>query len=145
MQKMKSRGMGNVIGIILMIMISLALIFIIAFFVFNAIKPSLSPGFSCLDAQVSKPIEIKKACYNVTSKILQVKVARKIIDMDIKSMDFVIDSDKDSSSWSCTFGCGSCILLDMGDTKTYYFDSKGNSVQLAISNCLLDKKDVVEC
>ncbi len=145
------KGMSNVVAVVLLVLIAVVAVTTITAF---TKKISLSPEdeinkhFSCVDAQFNLPVNIQLACFNKTSNNLEVTVKRDL-GTDLSSFNLIFSKGKESYSYSCGYGCGTCTLLEKGTEKKYYLfsssEDKPEKVSLRIGSCLVVEREVNYC
>lgn len=142
------RGLAPVVGVVLIILIGVLAITALGVYVFKLKDaPQLSPTVNCLDAQTLHPFLITNACYNETTKNVQIDLYRASTDFAYASLLFTLEGEK-SSSWLCGEGCGLCSLGAQDSTKRYYspaLDSVPSALQVHANGCELESKDVGVC
>lgn len=147
--KQNKKGISSTIAVVIMIVIGLAAFSILYLYVSSTVSNvNLSPVFSCYEMQANPPISIPKACYNQNTGEIETTLQRGIQDMQIDSLNFIINSDSSSSNWNCG-ECMSCKVLDQGSGKTYFFALTDASTQKTVSvyynSCLLASKNIEPC
>ena len=141
------RGVSNIIATILIILVSVAAVGILWFYITNTIKPALSPENSCFDFSINSPIKIDSACFNPASGNIEIKITRSFDSPPLNNLNFFINSDSISHGWSCSNACGTCSILNKGESKKYYFNSENQNntkVYVQSDKCLLDSLNVKE-
>jgi hypothetical protein len=144
---MNKKAASNIVISVLLIVICIAAIVMISNLVYKTVSVQMSPQYSCLESQISKPIEIDRVCYNLSSQQVQVVLQRKI-NSEIPSLYFVINSNSQTSKWCCSSECTNCLILEQGETKTYYFDvdaSSNSNIAVLIDSCLIDSRQITDC
>ena len=151
MQDLGRRGISGVVATVLLILLSMAAVGIIWVAISQFAKsPQLSPEVQCSSFQYGTTIYIERACYDATNNEVEITIKRGISgDFDIQSLGFVIYSDKDSASWRCDKNCLDCKIVDLGNSKTYYFDVSGlgtpRSAALMANSCNAGSATIGSC
>jgi hypothetical protein len=147
MSKLNKKALSNIVISILLVLLAIIAVSFVALTLNKLIKPNLSPELSCLDLQIGQSIIIQKACYNSTTSDVEVTL-RRSIDTEIDSLDFTINMQGESSSWSCSSFCSDCSILGKGEIKTYYFhvenfnNNEENTIKVLTGSCLLDSRNI---
>jgi len=149
MQKLNNRAISGLVTTVFIIFLSISAIALIGYTINKfARAPSLSPELSCLEMSTKKPISIENACFNPQTKDIEVTLKRSIEDIQFNTLDFILLSSNNSSSWSCKSSC-SCIIPDASSKRTYYLnvDSITSNSQIAvkINNCALAQALITNC
>ena len=137
---------------ILAISIFIILVFVSLAIILSSIKQipeKLAPEFSCfeLQTQISKPLTIKKACYN--SQDVELTLTRSPNSIKINTIDFSISFDnKDTLNYYCGANCENAIILKEGDTITYFFDvgegANPKGLALGINGCTILSEEIAQ-
>jgi len=147
MQNIKNKkALSNVLTTMLIILITIAAIAII----YKSITPiflSLSPAISCIEMQSQQILKIESACFNTRTNDLEIRIKRSLSETNIESIKFLIETGTASNLFECSSNsCSNCLVLEKGQTKTYYFSSENSKeVSIYISSCLLDKVKIGSC
>ena len=143
------RGLAPIVGVVLLILLAVAGVIVLGGFVLELAKqPSLSPAFSCLDAQTSNAFTLQSACYNSSSQSIRVIVQRSESALPANMIFTILSLTGESTSYRCGEGCGMCMLQLPGETKTYYFNyqgSKPDSVEVVGAGCSLGQVTIGSC
>jgi len=148
---MNKKALSQIITSILLVALVISSIIIISSVILNIVKkPLSSPEFSCINLLSKSILELNSACYNPSSKDIEIKVKRKPSDNYIDSLTFnIIKSDNAQSLWTCGNSCGGCIIQDSGETKTYFFSQENPDLQVKVElysySCKLDEIEITEC
>tara|TARA_Y100000310_G_C20608394_1_gene776722 strand:- start:145 stop:585 length:441 start_codon:yes stop_codon:yes gene_type:complete len=145
MQIVNKKGLSNVISVVIIIMLSITLIGILSTGIFNILNdPTLSPSQSCLVLDSKNVLEIEHTCYNDLTKDLEVTVRRSgDKTLFLNSIQFTLD---DSITWECGNSCGTCKLLQPGNSRKYFFNTiEAKSLALKANNCLVDLEKISIC
>ncbi len=145
----KHKGLAPVVGVVLIILIGVIAVAALGVYVFK-IKdaPQLSPTVTCLDAQTRSPVRITSACYNATSKGVQLGLYREDVGFAYSSLLFTLEGTGSSTSWTCGEGCGLCSLGALGTTKQYYslpLDAMPSILKVLANGCELVSRDIGIC
>jgi flagellin-like protein len=135
---LNKKGLSEIIGNVLLILIAVASIALV-FGIFTNLTTQLSPAFSCIDAQLSPLVQVSKACLNADGKI-EATISRNS-DTEFSEMVFSSVSEASSISYSCGETCSACTILNPYETKTYYLDSttltSPQTLTLSVNDCLM--------
>jgi hypothetical protein len=143
------KGVSNLIATMLIILLSIASVGLLWVYVTNTIKPALSPENSCFDFGINPPVKIDSACFNPESENIEIKLTRSFDSTTLNNLNFIINSNSFSNSWSCSNACNTCSILNKGESKKYYFNFDSNNTQnlkvyVQSGNCLIDSLNVKE-
>ncbi len=137
---------------VIAILIFILLVFISLAIVLSSIKPipkQLSSEFSCfeLQTQVDKLLTIKKVCYN--SLDVELTLTRYLSNIEINTIDFSIAfNNKDTLDYYCGADCENAIILEKGDTITYFFDvgedASPKELIIGINDCNILSEEVAQ-
>lgn len=148
------KALSSVVITVLLILIGIAAIAIISTFLISYLNDSstqLSPQISCLDMQSQTILKINSACLNSENNEIEISLTRSISDIKIENINFILSSERESSSWLCSESsnkqeCGDCIVLNEGETKTYFFSLNANenptSAIISIDSCKLNSREI---
>ncbi len=141
MQKLK-KASSEIIATILIIAIIIAAITFLYISV-KKINLSMSPELSCFEMQENSIIIINKACYNSTSKEIEINLRRSSENFYLKSLEFSLDN----TTYTCKNECANCYLLDAGTSMTYYLDAeqKSNNIKLIANECRIGSIKIADC
>ena len=97
--------------------------------------------------QTNSILKVETACYNSRTNDLEITIKRSLSENEINSIKFLIETGTASNLFECSSNsCSNCLVLDKGQTKTYYFSSENSKeVSIYISSCLLDKVKIGSC
>src|SRR3989338_1138117 len=144
------KALSDVVSTILLVSVSIFL-FTVAALTINQLlnEPALSPAQSCAEINLRGIIQIKSACYNDQTREIEVFLVRSLSNSDIGSLDFVLNTNTDSKSWTCNSNtCGNCDVLNAGEQKRYYLSVQElggrPTISVAMPNCLLETVNVIE-
>jgi len=142
------KGLSNIIATFSILLITIACIVIVATVIKNTSQNILdSPEFNCLNFNIEPPVKTTQACYNPETNKLSVKLEKSIQqDININSLEFIINTVDSTENFICSDSCGNCEVLKQG-SKTYYFDFEDPPTQVAlkINNCILQPKEIKKC
>jgi hypothetical protein len=139
------KALSNIVSTTLLILLSVITVSLVWYFVINTIKPALSPQNSCFDETIKSIIKIESACLNSSSENIEILLSRSFDNVPLNNLNFIINNVQSSHSWTCSPSCGSCPLIEKGETKKYYFDSlnlENSTVFIQSNNCLLASKEI---
>jgi len=145
------RGLSDVVTAVMLILVGMAIVGIVATAIFNLARaPSLSPEWNCLDIKTNQMLTLEKSCYDSEEDEITIMVKRSLDEkFEIDQLDFVLDADKGSSTWSCGGENCNCEIVGVGNSKLYYFDvsdlSGVNKVILKVGSCGADEMKVKNC
>ncbi len=139
------KAVSQIITVVLMILMVIGAISILSVVFMNIAREPLMSPTNCLDYQIKPPISIDKIKYDSAEMKLQVTLKRLGDDLDIRSLDFVIKDNGESSRWCCGEDCANCEILKQG-IKDYYFPDIENpeEVSLVIEDCFVESNDRIE-
>jgi hypothetical protein len=150
METKQKKGISSVIAGVMFIMLSVVLVTALAMIILGLTKSAdLSPKLTCYDMQLNSPIAIESACYNETSRHIEVQVRRNV-GMDFYSMNFVLGMSGKNTEWECGL-CSTCILLGQGESRHYRFnvsDMEYTASPRLVANilgCDVHSIDVIRC
>ena len=148
--KIKSKkGLSEVVAVVLLILMSIIAIGI----VWTGLLPlfSLSPEFSCTQAQIEQSLIINNACFNSQTNDVELILSRSISGViEIDTLEFTITSDSPEGNlnYHCGEGadCDQATVLKKGETRTYFFnipDRNTNEAIISINNgCALVSEEI---
>ena len=114
LRKYNKKGMSNLVVTVLLILISITSIAAISTLIIKISKAplDLSPA-QCISAKSKLIVDISRACYDNVENNIEIKISRKVSDINFDSLEFSIHyDDKSSRVWKCGEGCNTCLLLD---------------------------------
>ena len=142
------KGVSEIISIVSMTLIVIASITVIYIFFINYIEVNLSPEFNCFDLKITPPIRIYKACYNQETEDVEVDLIR-LGDFNIDDIKFILTKEGENKLWSCGLSCGTCSVLEKGDSRKYFLSVAGlgkqEKVALSYFNCIFAEQEIVDC
>jgi hypothetical protein len=142
------KAISEIITTVLIILGAILAMGLISVAITKLVKiPSLSPESSCLQLQIEKPIQINKACFNKEENKTQITLTRTVKESKINNLEFLLNYQTNANSWTCGNQCGNCIEPNIGQTKTYYFNTneKAEQVSIKINNCVIESKELANC
>ena len=140
------KALSEVIGIVLMVVITISLVAIASITIKSLIKQaSLSPEISCIDLQIKNVLSIKKACYNEATKDVELLLKKSSAETEINDLKFII-AKGESKTFSCS-NCNNCIPPKSEEIKTYYFQFEETPEEIAVivNNCFIEEKNIEKC
>lgn len=154
MSHMNKKGMAEIVTTLLLVAITIASVTLAGasiYKVLNQANPQNSPEYACLDLQLlqEKPVEVTSACLNQEGEV-EVRVKRSaLFEGLVSSMKFEFSSTIPESTWTCDNTCGSCILPEVGQAKTYFFTLENpetlNKVNIFLNDCAIDERILTIC
>lgn len=138
------RALSNIIASLIIILLSLVAVSAIWITVNNLTKQvSLSPEINCFNTKIQPPIKINSACYNEEKNQIEIELKRNLEELQITALELITEAGE----WKCSSTCGNCIILNSGETKTYFLDEKSKSkeITLKINECVIETKNVGDC
>ena len=114
----------------------------------SPIKLNLAPELSCTQMQLQSPLTINSACYDADNHEVEISLARAFNTPDIQEISFTLDSITSSAKiWRCADSCGTCSILNEGETRTYYFDTQylSERISLTVGDCTLISRELSPC
>jgi hypothetical protein len=146
------KGLTIVVVVLYILLIVAAIAAMAIIFVRLSEKINLSPKLSCATLKFSPTLEIKSACYNETSRNMEMEIFRKFESGELDSMEFVFNINGENSQWKCGNDCNSCSFLERGEIRRYYFDASGFnfngnllSVVLKVNGCEIETRSFAKC
>jgi len=139
------KALSTIIASLIIILLSITAVSIIWITIKGLTNSvALSPEINCLNIKIQPLIKINSACYNPENKQIEVELKRNLEEMQINSISILSDS---SSEWKCSSTCGNCLILNPGETKTYFLseESKPNEITFGIENCITETKEIKNC
>ena len=145
----QKKSLSTVVATILIVAISIVAIGTIYLVINNLIYGvAYSPEFSCKDIKITPPISIRSACYNPSTNEIEVSLKRNLNELKIYALEFLINSDEESSRYKCgDYGC-TCTILNAGETKSYLFKTTqitNGKVSIIVNDCLIEEKIIDTC
>ena len=143
---MNNKAISGIVTTVIVMAVSIALAGLVASLIISPIKIKLGPEISCTQMQLQPPIAINSACYSQESSEIRVSLTRSFSSQNLQEIRFSL-ADATSKSWSCAQSCGTCSLLNQGETRTYYLDQQSQSpkITLTIDGCVIATKDLPPC
>ena len=143
------KGIAEFITIGLMIVLSVAAIYMLSLLFNNIYKEiNLSPKVNCINLKIDIPIRIYKACYNQVTEDVEVNLIR-LGDFNIDDIKFILTKGGENKLWSCGLSCGTCSVLEKGDSRKYFLSvvglGKQEKVAISYSNCIFAEQEIVNC
>lgn len=146
MQNINKKGLSQIISVMLIIGLSLASISVLWVTIKELTNPDiLLSEQTCLDYKINQPFSIIKACYNESSKELELNLEKKF-DSEIKNIEFVVYDSQESSKYKCGESCNNCKLPST--KRIYYFslEQQPEKVSLVLEgNCVIETREVGGC
>jgi hypothetical protein len=146
------KGLSNVVAVVLMVLLavgSASLVSVIITKLVGDTERQLSPGFSCIDMQTGDPFELLNACRDFKESEIEIRIKRGLNFGEITSINFVISSGIETTTWIAGKGCDNCELPPIGGVETYFFpfanpeNQKG--VKLYVGSCEIDTRVINNC
>ena len=138
------KALSNIIASLILILLSIVAVSML-WTTFNnfATRIQMSPEINCFDIKIQPPIKINSACYNEERKQLEVELKRNLEELQINSLELITETEE----WKCSSACGNCIILNTGETKTYFLDeeTKPKEIILKINECIIETKSIGNC
>ncbi|MEM3112882.1 MAG: hypothetical protein QXH60_03155 [Candidatus Pacearchaeota archaeon] len=155
MFRVNKKGLSNLIGNMIIVLLILASILLISMSLFKIINnPAFSPEESCPILQFNKVVRIYNACINQETNEIEITLERTSEDnFDIKTLDLIINNDK-TLKYKCGNQCGECRILKTGSIKKYYISHQAKNVleeerakelSLIVNGCILETKLLNKC
>ena len=147
MQRINKKAVSQVVTAVLLILIAVVAVTAIGAVIIKLTSNSqLSPETSCSIIQIKKPVEISKACYNQNTQEIEAILKRTSENIVVGSIDFIANSQTQSSTWTCDSSCIECNILKQEQTKKYYLISeKPATLTINVNNCKVETVDIKDC
>ncbi len=151
MQNMNRKGIGNIIAIMVLTLLTIVATYSMYLYVHKILTDSeaqLAPQFNCLQMQTSLPAELISACYDSQKKEIQVRLKKRLSNYDVPQIDFISYSESGKTEkWSCGLSCSECVLPSIENTKTLYFlpEETPNKLDIFYGECKIDSITVSNC
>ncbi|MFH1452254.1 MAG: hypothetical protein ABIF88_03720 [archaeon] len=152
---MERKGLEPIVSAVFLIVLTLGVATLLIIFVGQYSNIDSSPEYSCFEISLRPPISINSACYNEASEEIEIKLFYfPMSEFDIGNINFIFySSEIQDSNWECVKG-GECIILEKGETQTYYFSASGfeagdltklDSVRIFSNNCVISEVKIGVC
>jgi len=141
-----------VVSMILILLITISVTILFISIKEMTSQETLASPSHCIDLQAYPPIQTQGVCYNLETKDVEANLIRKNNEVNIKSLEFVIDFKDEfyTDAWVCCEDeCDNCKIHEQG-TKTYYLKYQDESkiptkFSLNIEGCLIETKEINNC
>ena len=145
---MNKKAISGIVTTALVIALAVAIGAIVSTLIISPIRIKLGPEISCTQMQLQSTVTINDACYSQESNEIRVSLTRSLSSQNLQEIRFSLaDANSTSKSWSCTQSCGTCSILNPGETRTYYLDQQysRSKITLTIDGCVIATKDLPAC
>lgn len=145
---MNNKGISGVVTTVSIIAVAIVLGLALGYLITSPIQLKLGPELSCTQLQLQSPLTIDSACYDSQTKEVRASIALALSATELNDFRFTLMSESETlSAGQCSDTCGTCSLLQSGETRTYYLESQENIKQITLSTqgCTLATAPVVPC
>ena len=138
------KALSTIVASLILILLSLVAVSIL-WTTFNnlANRIQMSPEINCFDIKIQPPIKINSVCYSEEKKQIDVELKRNLEELQINSLGLITETGE----WECSSTCGNCLILNTGETKTYFIDgeTKPKEIVLKIDECIIETESIGDC
>jgi len=153
LQTLNSRGVSEMVVVVLLVLVGIVAVALVFIYINNAAQVlSLSPE-KCVNSQISPSLRLVGVCYDSLSSSLVVSVSRVGIDQVVGDLLFSVDFPAETLSWTCGsrgYSCSSCSVPEVGESVDYWidissYDDVPSQLSLSSDGCFIDSKSVKGC
>lgn len=138
------KALSNIIASLILILLSLVAVSML-WVTFNNLstKIQMSPEINCFDIKIQPPIKINSACFNSEKNQIEIELKRNLEELQINSLGLITETGE----WKCSSSCGNCVILNEGETKTYFLEAetKPKEIIFKINECVVETESVGDC